>query len=157
MEKTVAKKPVKKAIKAHVARKPRVATAKITAQSEVTPTPKVAVTVIKPGLPASATTKALQAGKYIEAIGRRKTAIARVRLSKPGSSFLVNGKDLSQYFLDPSLQIIAKDALSRMESLAEFSISARLKGGGLHAQAEALRHGISRALVEINPDSRKKL
>jgi small subunit ribosomal protein S9 len=99
----------------------------------------------------------LKPGRYCEAIGRRKTAIARVRIFLQGDrAFSVNDKTLSQYF--PSdLQLIAQEALTRMNFSDKFSVSARVKGGGLHAQAEAIRHGISRALVLTNQDFKKKL
>lgn len=100
----------------------------------------------------------LKEGKYCEAVGRRKTSIARVRLfTQKDKVFLVNGKQVDQYFPYFELQGIAKDALVKMGCDDKFSISARVKGGGLHSQAEAIRHGISRTLVMSNADFRKKL
>lgn len=96
--------------------------------------------------------------RYIEGIGRRKTATARVRLT-PGSrmSVLINGKELAAYFPTESMQkkIHAPFAQSGVEQ--KFKISARVVGGGIEAQAEAVRHGISRALVEFSAESRKAL
>lgn len=96
--------------------------------------------------------------RYFEVVGRRKTATARVRLF-PGSKkeFLVNGKDYKKYFSTPELQEKAISALQKMKSEDKFSVSAKVKGGGINAQAEAIRHGISRALVEFNPDFKKRL
>lgn len=96
--------------------------------------------------------------EYLEAVGRRKEAVARVRLV-PGSkqSFLINEKkDLATYFPTDHLQRIATEALTDAES-QKFAVSAHIKGGGVNAQAEALRHGISRALLKHDPELRKTL
>jgi len=96
--------------------------------------------------------------RYFEATGRRKTAVARVRLFTQGEkAFLVNEKSLEIYFPILKLQQIARSPLLKMKCLDKFRISVILKGGGLTGQAEALRHGISRALVIFNPDFRKRL
>ena len=96
--------------------------------------------------------------KYYEAVGRRKTSIARVRLFSKGEKlFLVNAKPIEKYFPTFELQEIAKAPLEKMKCLDKFRISARIKGGGLFGQAEAIRHAISRALVLFNPDFRKRL
>ena len=96
--------------------------------------------------------------KYLEGVGRRKTAVARVRLIPQGEkTFLVNGKSIDTYFPAIELQQTAKAALERMSCLDKFGISVKVRGGGFSAQAEAIRHGIARALVLFNPDFRKKL
>ena len=96
--------------------------------------------------------------KYYEAVGRRKTSIARVRLFSKGEKlFLVNAKPIEKYFPTFELQEIAKAPLEKMKCLDKFRISAKVKGGGLHAQAEAIRHGIAQALILFNPDFRKRL
>ncbi len=96
--------------------------------------------------------------KYFEAVGRRKTAVARVRLFTRGEKlFLVNEKPYNVYFKTLEFQEIVKSALEKMKCLDKFRISAMVKGGGLHAQAQALRHGIARALILFNPDFRKRL
>ena len=96
--------------------------------------------------------------RYFEAVGRRKTAIARIRLFTQGEKeFLINNKPYQNYFIIPELQQIIKSALEKMNCLDRFRILAMVKGGGLKAQAEAIRHGISRALVLFNPDFRKRL
>lgn len=96
--------------------------------------------------------------KYFEAVGRRKTAVARIRLFTRGKKeFLVNEQSLVDYFPTMELQQIAQSPLSKMRSLERFKVTVRVKGGGIHAQAEALRHGIARALVLFNPDYRKRL
>lgn len=101
---------------------------------------------------------ALKPARYFEAIGRRKTAIARVRLFTRGEkAFLVNEKPYQSYFPTLELQQIAQAPLEKMKCLDKFKILAKVKGGGFHAQAEALRHGLARALVLFNPDFRKRL
>lgn len=96
--------------------------------------------------------------RYFEAVGRRKTAVARVRLFTRGEKmFLVNEKPLENYFPTFELQKICQAALEKMKCLDKFRISAKVKGGGLNAQAEAIRHGIARALTIFNPDFRKRL
>jgi len=100
----------------------------------------------------------LKPEKYFEAEGRRKTAVARIRLFTLGEKgFLVNAKPLQQYFPTFELQQTAQTSLETMKCLDKFRVSARVRGGGLKAQAEAVRHGIARALVLFNPDFRKRL
>lgn len=95
--------------------------------------------------------------RYFGAVGRRKTAVARVRLFiKPGE-FTVNVKPYGQYFPTLALQKIADDALKLMKLEGRFKVSVRVLGGGIHAQAEAIRHGLARALVLFNPEFRKRL
>ena len=96
--------------------------------------------------------------RYFEAVGRRKTSVARVRLFTKGEkNFLVNNKTLEVYFPTFELQKTAQAALEKMSCLGKFKVSALVKGGGLHSQAEAVRHGTVRALVIFNPDFRKGL
>jgi len=101
--------------------------------------------------------------RYYEAVGRRKRAIARVRLLtiKPfegdEGKITVNDKSYQQYFPTMELRQIAEASLRRLKSLNRFEIVARVKGGGIHSQAEALRHGVARVLVDFNADFRKKL
>src|SRR3989344_4887432 len=88
--------------------------------------------------------EAAKGGRYFQAVGRRKTASARVRLFTQGEKdFIVNEKPYQQYFLTKELQQIAISALEKMNSLERFKIIAKVKGGGIHAQAQAIRHGIS--------------
>ena len=102
--------------------------------------------------------KIKKAEAYLEAIGRRKTAVARVRLQNNGTGgFLVNGQPLEKYFSMGEFQQTAKESLVKMGFLDKFNVSAKVKGGGLHAQAEAVRHGITRALVKFDAGSRQAL
>ncbi|KUK66352.1 MAG: 30S ribosomal protein S9 [Parcubacteria bacterium 34_609] len=96
--------------------------------------------------------------KYFEGIGRRKTSVARVRLyTKGDKDILVNNVDYKEYFKMVDHQLIILDSLEKMKSIGRFRVVATVKGGGIHSQAEAIRHGIARALVEFNPDYRKRL
>lgn len=96
--------------------------------------------------------------KYFEATGRRKTAIARVRLYTKGDKTIeVNGMPFVKYFPTKILQSNALASLDKMRSMDRFKITATVKGGGVNSQAEAVRHGIARALVIFNPDYRKRL
>jgi len=96
--------------------------------------------------------------RYYEAVGRRKTAVARVRFFiQDKKMFLINEKPLEQYFQTFELQKIAKSALEKIKYFDEIGISVKVKGGGIHSQAEAVRHGIAKALILLNPDFRKEL
>jgi small subunit ribosomal protein S9 len=84
---------------------------------------------------------------YIEAIGRRKTSSARVRITESDKiSVVVNDKPVDEYFPTKELVRIAKEALQTPEHPKEYSVTVVVKGGGVHSQAEAIRHGIARAL-----------
>jgi small subunit ribosomal protein S9 len=89
--------------------------------------------------------------------GRRKTAIARVFLRPGTGEFKVNGKAFDEYFVTPSQRISAKLPLVSTETAANFNVLANVCGGGVAGQADALRLGITRALMEFNAEFRKKL
>lgn len=96
--------------------------------------------------------------RYIETIGRRKTASARVRITvsaKP--SLTVNGVDGDVYFKTEEQRRTALEAISKGKAVAKFKITVKVVGGGLSGQAEAVRHGIARALVDHDIELRKKL
>ncbi len=96
--------------------------------------------------------------RYFEAVGRRKTSVARVRLfTQEEKLILVNEKPYQNYFPTFELQQTATASLRKMKAFDKFRILVKVKGGGVHSQAEAVRHGIARALVEFNPDFRKRL
>jgi small subunit ribosomal protein S9 len=96
--------------------------------------------------------------RYFEAIGRRKTAVARVRLfTKGDKEFLVNGNPYEKHFLSVNDQETAVSSMKKMKCLDKFRITVIVKGGGLHAQAEAIRHGTARVLVDFNNNFRKRL
>jgi len=96
--------------------------------------------------------------RYFEAIGRRKTAVARVRLFTRGDkAFLINGKPYQEYFILKEDQEIATSSMKKMKCLDKFRVSIIVRGGGHHAQAEAVRHGTARILVDFNNNFRKRL
>ncbi len=91
-------------------------------------------------------------GKYIAAIGRRKSAVARIRLYKNGKGFvMVNETKLNRYFT-PRQVIIVYQPAKQSGQLRDFNFSILVKGGGKKAQAQAIRHGMARALVEYDKD-----
>lgn len=95
---------------------------------------------------------------YIEAIGRRKTSIARVRLwTKGEKGIFINNRPINNYFPTLELQRIVTDGLDKIKSQDKFRIEIVARGGGVHSQAEAVRHGIARVLLKFNPDFRKRL
>ncbi len=98
-----------------------------------------------------------QEGKYFEAVGRRKTAISRARLFlDTAGGIVVNEQPLDKYFPTAALRKIANEALLSV-SMNKVYVTAHIKGGGIHAQAEALRHSISRAILKVDPEQRKTL
>lgn len=96
--------------------------------------------------------------KYIESIGRRKEATARVRLfESKTNSMTVNEKPLADFFKTEHLQQVALEALSASEITQKFDVTAKVNGGGVASQAESIRLGISRALVKFNAEARTDL
>jgi small subunit ribosomal protein S9 len=96
--------------------------------------------------------------KFITAVGRRKTAIASVRLSvAPKSSVVVNGLSAKEYFKTDLRAKVAEEALATAESAENYAVIAHVEGGGVAAQADALRHAISRALTKVEPKTRTVL
>ncbi|NLI99748.1 MAG: 30S ribosomal protein S9 [Bacteroidales bacterium] len=93
----------------------------------------------------------------INAIGRRKAAVARVFLSEGTGKITINKRDIVEYFPSSILQFIVKQPLSKLEVLDKYDIRINLQGGGYKGQAEAARLGISRALVKVNPDDKSVL
>ena len=93
---------------------------------------------------------------YTEGIGRRKTASARVRITEAkSSSMTVNGKEAREYF---PLEQMVKMAFSPLQVMgATYAVSVKVHGGGHKAQAEAIRHGLSRAMIDLVPEQRKDL
>ena len=92
--------------------------------------------------------------KYYYGTGRRKNAIARVRLTEGKGNITVNGKNLDEYFGLETLKVIVKQPLSVTNSTSKYDVIVKVIGGGLSGQAGAIRHGISRALNEANSEFR---
>ena len=102
--------------------------------------------------------KKAESKRYIESVGRRKTATARVRITEGArQSVQVNDKKIEEYFPTNQLQTTAIDALTKVKLPHKFTVTAKIKGGGIVAQSEALRHGIARALVSYDEELRKKI
>ena len=95
--------------------------------------------------------------EQINALGRRKTAVARVYVNTGKGNITINGKELNSYFVEETLQFIVKQPLEVTNTLAEFDIKVNLDGGGIKGQAEALRLGIARTLCAINAEYRPAL
>ncbi len=96
--------------------------------------------------------------RYFEAVGRRKTAIARVRLFTRGEKqFLVNGKPYQEYFTMAQDQETVTASMRKMKCLDKFKVTVIVRGGGRNAQAEAVRHGTARVLVDFNINFKKRL
>ena len=93
----------------------------------------------------------------INAIGRRKGAVARVYASSGKGKVLINGKDLKTYFTQPHIQNKVLAPFKAIESENAYDWNVNVAGGGFKGQAEAVRMGISRILVKINEDNRKPL
>ena len=92
--------------------------------------------------------------KYYYGTGRRKNAVARVRLTEGKGKITVNGKDLDEYFGLETLKVIVKQPLSVTNTESKYDVIATVKGGGYTGQAGAVRHGIARALNEANSEFR---
>ncbi len=102
--------------------------------------------------------KKIEKEKYFESVGRRKSSRARIRLFTQGEKDIeVNNKPLVTYFPTEELQKIVRAPLDIIKSSDKFRIQIKVRGGGVHSQAEAMRHGIARALVVLNPYFRKRL
>lgn len=93
----------------------------------------------------------------INAVGRRKAAIARVFVGEGTGEITINKRSLDKYFPSPILQYIVKQPLSTLEATEKYDIKVNLTGGGYKGQAEALRLAIARALVKINPEDKPAL
>jgi len=136
----------KKTIKKEVVAKP--VAKKIITQEAVT----------KPVAVKKETKETTEKPKYFAAVGRRKTSTARVRLYTQGKKGItVNDKSLEQYFTLKFHQARVTDPFDKLKCEEKFGISIKVNGGGIASQADAIRHGISRALVLLNPYYKKPL
>ena len=94
---------------------------------------------------------------YYYGTGRRKNAIARVRLTEGSGKITINGKDIEEFFGMETLKVIARQPLTVTNTTAKYDVIAKVTGGGFTGQAGAIRHGIARALNEANPEFRPAL
>lgn len=95
--------------------------------------------------------------EQINAIGRRKAAVARVYLTEGSGKITINKKDIANYFPSSVLQFIVKQPLVKLEVADKYDIQINLTGGGFKGQSEAARLGIARALIKINPEDKAAL
>jgi len=95
--------------------------------------------------------------QIINTIGRRKTSIARVYVQPGKGDIRVNDRDLKEYFLSEIHQTTVKQALAAVKVADQYDVTVNVEGGGIKGQAEAVRLGIARALVEINPEHKPAL
>lgn len=96
--------------------------------------------------------------KYIETVGRRKTAIARVRITpSTKTSVTINGKDINDYFPTLALRNTAMDAFLKVALVTQFTATVIVTGGGIAGQATAVRHSVARALIEYDINLRGTL
>lgn len=93
----------------------------------------------------------------VNALGRRKSSIARVYVSEGTGKITINKKDLTEYFPSSILQFVVKQPLQLLEAAEKYDIKANLTGGGFTGQSQALRLAIARALVKINPEDKAAL
>jgi small subunit ribosomal protein S9 len=102
--------------------------------------------------------KTTTTSRYLEAVGRRKTSIARVRITEADkTSMLINDKDYTEFLKTDELQHVAMESLTKSLVPAKFVITVKVLGGGVHSQAEAIRLGVARALLIFDPELRKAL
>ncbi len=95
--------------------------------------------------------------EMINALGRRKSAIARIYVTEGTGKITINKRDLTEYFPSPILQFVVKQPLTLLDVAEKYNIKVTLCGGGFTGQSQALRLAIARALVKINADDKKAL
>ncbi len=96
--------------------------------------------------------------KYVETVGRRKTSVARARLTPADkSSVTINNKKVEDYFTVAEQRVIIQSPMTESKVAQDFTITVRVAGGGVNSQAEAVRHAISRALIVVDETLRKDL
>ncbi|MBQ7571472.1 MAG: 30S ribosomal protein S9 [Bacteroidaceae bacterium] len=95
--------------------------------------------------------------EVVNALGRRKSAIARIYVSEGTGKITINKRDLTEYFPSTILQFVVKQPLTTVDAVEKYDIKANLTGGGYTGQSQALRLAIARALVKINAEDKKAL
>jgi small subunit ribosomal protein S9 len=95
--------------------------------------------------------------EIVNALGRRKAAVARVYVREGSGKILINKRELEAYFPSPILQYVVKQPLKKLGVVEQYDITINLQGGGYKGQSEAARLGIARALVKINPEDKPAL
>ncbi len=95
--------------------------------------------------------------EVVNAVGRRKAAVARVFINEGKGNITINKRDLKVYFPSPLLQYVVLQPLNKLGVVEKYDININLNGGGFNGQAEAARLGVARALVKINPEDKSAL
>ena len=95
--------------------------------------------------------------ELINALGRRKSAVARIYLTEGNGKITINKRDLTEYFPSSILQFVVKQPLNLLEVAEKYDIKVNVFGGGFTGQSQAIRLGIARALVKVNADAKKAL
>ena len=95
--------------------------------------------------------------EMINALGRRKSAVARIYLTEGNGKITINTRDLTEYFPSSILQFVVKQPLNLLEVAEKYDIKVNVFGGGFTGQSQAIRLGIARALVKVNADDKKAL
>jgi small subunit ribosomal protein S9 len=95
--------------------------------------------------------------EVVNALGRRKTAIARIYVKDGSGKITINNRDYKEYFPQETLQYVVLQPLNLLDVAGQYDITVNLDGGGLNGQAEALRLAIARALVKIDSESKSEL
>ena len=98
-----------------------------------------------------------EAKPYFYGTGRRKSSVARVRLYAGTGKITVNDRDIDDYFGLETLKVIVRQPLNETGTVAKFDVLCTVTGGGVSGQAGAIRHGLSRALLALNPEYRSTL
>ena len=96
--------------------------------------------------------------KYFYGTGRRKSSVARVRVYENGTgSIIINGRDINDYFGLDTLKLVVNQPLVSTDMVGKVDVVVTVAGGGVSGQAGAIRHGLSRALLQLNPETRATL
>ena len=95
--------------------------------------------------------------EVINALGRRKSSVARIYMTEGTGKITINKRDLTEYFPSPILQYVVKQPLALLDVAEKYDIKVNLEGGGFTGQSQALRLAIARALVKVNADDKKAL
>ena len=93
--------------------------------------------------------------EVINALGRRKSSVARIYMTEGTGKITINKRDLTEYFPSPILQYVVKQPLALLDVAEKYDIKVNLEGGGFTGQSQALRLAIARALVKVNADEKK--
>ena len=94
---------------------------------------------------------------FTQATGKRKSAVAQIRLARGQGQITVNKRPIEDYFGRPTSRMIVNQPFEVLESVGQYDVAVNVRGGGVSAQASAIRHGIARALIEVDPEFRGPL